>query len=267
MSSLLGNLQMLQAKVIARVPSYYFIKRTWRCMSVIFFKNVAKEKQEMSGPKFLTSKTSRSIASLCKRTVNSRLIQTDIQREEFDLVWMFLMEYGSGIIWLLICPLQASLVLSSKKIEPSPEGLRKDVLAKDAGDRFIAMYANHVVDCCFIPESPFYLEGVAGQFGNKILPYVSLRISQNLRSLVYDPVYMIWAVPSNASNNLCCIPLCTTFHGARAGYTSFTVGPINRRHAYIPYHCETIGEAHFIVVKIVEQGYTSNNLVLHSDAR
>ena len=45
------------------------------------------------------------------------------------------MEYGSGIIWLLICPLQASLLLSSKKVEPSPEGLRKDVLAKDAGDR------------------------------------------------------------------------------------------------------------------------------------
>ena len=49
-------------------------------LSVIFFKNVAKEKQEMSGPKFLTSKISRSIASLCKRTVNSRLIQTDIHR-------------------------------------------------------------------------------------------------------------------------------------------------------------------------------------------
>nr|POE97414.1 atp-dependent 6-phosphofructokinase 1 [Quercus suber] len=124
------------------------------------------------------------------------------------------------------------------------------------------MYVNHVVDHCFIPESPFYLEGVAGQFGNKLLQYMSLRISQKLRSLVYVPfmvqgqgiqasqlalligdmlkclypVYMIWAVPSNASNNLCCIPLCTTFHGARAGYTSFTVSPINRRHAYIPYH-------------------------------
>ena len=50
------------------------------------------------------------------------------------------MEYGSGIIWLLICPLQASLLLSSKKVEPSPEGLRKDVLAKDAGDRNLVGY-------------------------------------------------------------------------------------------------------------------------------
>ena len=43
------------------------------------------------------------------------------------------------------------------------------------------MYANHVVDCFFIPESPFYLEEFAGQFGNKLLQYMSLRISQKLR--------------------------------------------------------------------------------------
>lgn len=54
--------------------------------------------------------------------------------EEFDLVGKFLMGYRSGIVWLLICPLQASVLLSSKKTEPSPKGLRKDVLAKDAGD-------------------------------------------------------------------------------------------------------------------------------------
>ena len=41
------------------------------------------------------------------------------------------------------------------------------------------MYATHVVDCCFIPVSPFYLEGVAGQFGNKLFQYVSLLISRN----------------------------------------------------------------------------------------
>ena len=61
-------------------------------------------------------------------------------REEFDLVREFLMEYRNGIVGLLICPLQASLFLSSKKIEPSPEGLRKDVLAKDAGDRNLVGY-------------------------------------------------------------------------------------------------------------------------------
>ncbi|KAF3959336.1 hypothetical protein CMV_015843 [Castanea mollissima] len=31
--------------------------------------------------------------------------------------------------------------------------------------------------------------------------------------------------------------------------------------------CKIFGEAHFIGVKIVEQGCTSNKLVLHSDAR
>ena len=63
-----------------------------------------------------------------------------LTREEFDLLGKSLMVYGSGIVWLLICPLQASLLLSSKKIEPSPEGLRKDVLAKDAGDRNLVGY-------------------------------------------------------------------------------------------------------------------------------
>ena len=71
--------------------------------------------------------------------LNSSTLHVDdismfFSREEFDLVGEFLMEYGSGIVRLLICPLQASLLLSSKKIEPSPEGLRKGVLAKDAGD-------------------------------------------------------------------------------------------------------------------------------------
>ena len=71
--------------------------------------------------------------------LNSSTLHVDdiskfLTREEFDLVGKFLMEYGSGIVWLLICPLQASLLLSSKKIEPSPEGLRRDVLAEDAGD-------------------------------------------------------------------------------------------------------------------------------------
>lgn len=50
-----------------------------------------------------------------------------------------------------------------------------------------------------------------------------------------DPTYMIRAIPSNASDNIYCTLLAqSTIHGAMAGYTGFTVGPVNGRHAYIP---------------------------------
>ncbi|KAK4385177.1 ATP-dependent 6-phosphofructokinase, chloroplastic [Sesamum angolense] len=50
-----------------------------------------------------------------------------------------------------------------------------------------------------------------------------------------DPTYMIRAIPSNASDNIYCTLLAqNAVHGALAGYTGFTVGPVNSRHAYIP---------------------------------
>ncbi|KAF5481920.1 hypothetical protein F2P56_002532 [Juglans regia] len=156
---------------------------------------------------------------------------------------------------------------------------------------FIAMYAtlaSRDVDCCLIPESPFYLEGPGGLFeyiekrlrenghmvlviaegagqdllsesiqsmgkqdasGNKLLQDVGLWISQEIKdhfskqnkmvmNLKYiDPTYMIRAVPSNASDNVYCTLLAhSAVHGAMAGYTGFTVGPVNGRHAYIPFY-------------------------------
>lgn len=154
---------------------------------------------------------------------------------------------------------------------------------------FIAMHAtlaSRDVDCCLIPESPFYLEGPGGLFefiekrlkehghmvivmaegagqellsesihandqqdasGNKLLNDVGLWISQRIKdhfkkrkmaiNLKYiDPTYMIRAVPSNASDNVYCTLLAhSAVHGAMAGYTGFTVGPVNGRHAYIPF--------------------------------
>lgn len=51
-----------------------------------------------------------------------------------------------------------------------------------------------------------------------------------------DPTYMIRAIPSNASDNVYCTLLAqSAVHGAMAGYTGFTVGPVNGRHAYIPF--------------------------------
>ncbi|KAL0426948.1 UNVERIFIED_CONTAM: ATP-dependent 6-phosphofructokinase [Sesamum latifolium] len=157
---------------------------------------------------------------------------------------------------------------------------------------FIAMYAtlaSRDVDCCLIPESPFYLEGAVGLFeyiekrlkenghmviviaegagqellsdsrllsanpqdasGNKLLQDVGLWLSQRIKdhfskqrkmaiNLKYiDPTYMIRAIPSNASDNVYCTLLAqSAVHGAMAGYTGFTVGPVNGRHAYIPFH-------------------------------
>lgn len=154
---------------------------------------------------------------------------------------------------------------------------------------FIALYAtlaSRDVDCCLIPESPFYLEGHGGLFefveqrlkenrhvvivvaegagqeyvarsmhsidekdasGNRLLLDVGLWLTQNFKdhftkvrkmtiNLKYiDPTYMIRAVPSNASDNIYCTLLAqSAVHGAMAGYTGFTVGPVNSRHAYIP---------------------------------
>ncbi|WVZ96860.1 hypothetical protein U9M48_042443 [Paspalum notatum var. saurae] len=156
---------------------------------------------------------------------------------------------------------------------------------------FIAMYAtlaSRDVDCCLIPESPFYLDGKGGLLefvekrlrdnghmvivvaegagqdliarnmhlsdihdasGNKVLLDVGLWLSQKIKehfkkkanfpiTLKYiDPTYMIRAVPSNASDNVYCTLLAhSALHGAMAGYTGFTVAPVNGRHAYIPFY-------------------------------
>ncbi|KAK1577114.1 hypothetical protein Q3G72_019085 [Acer saccharum] len=154
---------------------------------------------------------------------------------------------------------------------------------------FIAMFAtlaSRDVDCCLIPESPFYLEGRGGLFdfieqrlkenghmiivvaegagqeyvaqnmpgvdekdasGNRLLHDIGLWLTQKIKDhfskvrkmTVYmkyiDPTYMIRAIPSNASDNIYCTLLAqSAVHGAMAGYTGFTVGPVNSRHAYIP---------------------------------
>ncbi|XP_071721501.1 ATP-dependent 6-phosphofructokinase 7-like [Rutidosis leptorrhynchoides] len=154
---------------------------------------------------------------------------------------------------------------------------------------FIAMYAtlaSRDVDCCLIPESPFYLEGPGGLFeyiekrikeeghmvivvaegagqdlvaesltsdkdasGNKLLSDVGLWLSQKIKdhfkkqtdmeiNLKYiDPTYMIRAVPSNASDNVYSTLLAqSAVHGAMAGYTGFTVGPVHGRECYLPFY-------------------------------
>ncbi|KAH9300267.1 hypothetical protein KI387_011850, partial [Taxus chinensis] len=154
---------------------------------------------------------------------------------------------------------------------------------------YIAMHAtlaSRDVDCCLIPELPFYLDGEGGLFeyvrkrtrenghcvivvaegagqelvaesiqsmdqhdasGNRLLLDVGLWLSQKLKdyflkeqkqviNLKYiDPTYMIRAIPSIASDNVYCSLLAqNAVHGAMSGYTGFTVGPVNGKHAYIP---------------------------------
>ncbi|KAJ0964674.1 hypothetical protein J5N97_025812 [Dioscorea zingiberensis] len=150
---------------------------------------------------------------------------------------------------------------------------------------FIAMYAtlaSRDVDCCLIPESPFYLEGKGGLFeyiekrlkenghmvivvaegagqellaeilrsmnhqdasGNKLLLDVGLWLSQKIKDhftgkgRISINLKYIGAIPANASDNVYCTLLAhSAIHGAMAGYTGFTVGPVNGRHAYIPFH-------------------------------
>ncbi|KAM1513330.1 hypothetical protein ACFX1Z_024769 [Malus domestica] len=51
------------------------------------------------------------------------------------------------------------------------------------------------------------------------------------------PTYMIRAIPSNASDNVYCTLLAhSAIHGVMVGYMGFAVGPVNERHAYIPFH-------------------------------
>ncbi|KAL8129683.1 hypothetical protein V2J09_018838 [Rumex salicifolius] len=148
---------------------------------------------------------------------------------------------------------------------------------------FIAMHAtlaNRDVDCCLIPESPFFLEGSGGLFeyietrlrenghmvivvaegagqksgnvdqsGNVLNEDVGQWLSDKIKGhfkktkkmdivLKYiDPTYMIRAIPSNASDNIYCTLLAqSAVHGAMAGYTGFTVGQVNGRQCYIPFH-------------------------------
>lgn len=50
-----------------------------------------------------------------------------------------------------------------------------------------------------------------------------------------DPMYMIRAVPANATDNSYCTLLAhSAIHGVMAGYTGFVCGPINGNYAYIP---------------------------------
>ncbi|CAA6660965.1 unnamed protein product [Spirodela intermedia] len=154
------------------------------------------------------------------------------------------------------------------------------LMGRDSG--FIAMYAtlaSRDVDCCLIPESPFYLEGPGGLFefierrikenghmdlvsesmrstdvkdpsGNKLLHDVGLWLSHKIKEhFAKKPnIFINLKYIGNASDNVYCTLLAhSAIHGAMAGYTGFTVGPVNGRHAYIPFYRVTEGQKKVVI--------------------
>ncbi|XP_050886079.1 ATP-dependent 6-phosphofructokinase 6 isoform X3 [Lathyrus oleraceus] len=107
------------------------------------------------------------------------------------------------------------------------------VVAEGAGQEFVAAEVHTV--------------GEKDASGNKLLrdvgPWLSNKIKDHFTQFpkmavnmkYIDPTYMIRAIPSNASDNIYCTLLAhSAVHGAMAGYSGFTVGPVNSRHAYLP---------------------------------
>ncbi|KAL0009474.1 hypothetical protein SO802_010976 [Lithocarpus litseifolius] len=84
---------------------------------------------------------------------------------------------GVGFVWIGDLP-----VTSQPTIEQQVDCL--NLVQKG----FIALYANFDEDLCLIPKSPFYLEGVGGEFGNNLLHDVSLYISKIKLALII-PLY------------------------------------------------------------------------------
>ncbi|KAL5195616.1 ATP-dependent 6-phosphofructokinase 3 [Glycine soja] len=125
-----------------------------------------------------------------------------------------------------------------------------DILYKLAYAGFIAMYAtlaSRDVFCqrrIWVLLSKVYLKSLTlRQFQIKLdTILVLLMLKMKSRAVLMpnpsDPTYMIRAIPSNASDNIYCTLLAHgAVHGAMAGYTGFTVGPVNSKQAYIPIAC------------------------------
>lgn len=104
------------------------------------------------------------------------------------------------------------------------------------------MQGHHIIECCLVSLSFFFLSWTNIPTLN-CYPFSVMQDHFKKKpnfpiTLKYiDPTYMIRAVKSNASDNVYCTLLAhSALHGAMAGYTGFTVAPVNGRHAYIPFY-------------------------------
>ncbi|KAI8564495.1 hypothetical protein RHMOL_Rhmol03G0186300 [Rhododendron molle] len=116
------------------------------------------------------------------------------------------------------------------------------VLAEGAGQEYLSQ-SMHPVDEKDASGNRLLLD-VGLWLTQKIKDHFTREMAINLKYI--DPTYMIRAIPSNASDNIYCTLLAqSAVHGAMAGYTGFTVGPVNSRHAYIP--ISRVTETHNVV--------------------
>lgn len=132
-----------------------------------------------------------------------------------------------------------------------------------------AALASHEVDCCLVPEEKFILRGNGG-----VLEYVEKRLDQKsscvvvvaegaghdrygnidigryvmdevkayfkekdreISSKYLDPTYQIRAIPTTTHDNILCILMAhAAVHGAYAGFTGFSSGPVNGRNVLLP---------------------------------
>ncbi|CAI8603967.1 unnamed protein product [Vicia faba] len=107
------------------------------------------------------------------------------------------------------------------------------VVAEGAGQEFVAAEVHAVGEND--PSGNKLLRDVGPWLSNKIKDHFTKFPKMAVNMKYIDPTYMIRAIPSNASDNIYCTLLAHgAVHGAMAGYSGFTVGPVNSRHAYLP---------------------------------
>uniref|UniRef100_A0A6N2JYT6 Phosphofructokinase domain-containing protein n=1 Tax=Salix viminalis TaxID=40686 RepID=A0A6N2JYT6_SALVM len=107
------------------------------------------------------------------------------------------------------------------------------VIAEGAGQDYIAQ-AMQAADERDASGNRLLLD-VGSWLSQKVKDHFTKVKKMEINMKYIDPTYMIRAIPSNASDNIYCTLLAqSAVHGAMAGYTGFTVGPVNSRHAYIP---------------------------------
>ncbi|KAL5195612.1 ATP-dependent 6-phosphofructokinase 4, chloroplastic [Glycine soja] len=122
--------------------------------------------------------------------------------------------------------------------------LRHSSLVNSPMNKFL-LRIKALVDLLYSVGDPnlSYLSSYRRQFQIKLdTILVLLMLKMKSRAVLMpnpsDPTYMIRAIPSNASDNIYCTLLAHgAVHGAMAGYTGFTVGPVNSKQAYIPIAC------------------------------
>eukprot|EP00898_Chlorokybus_atmophyticus_P009184 jgi/Chlat1/9267/Chrsp99S08536 len=107
------------------------------------------------------------------------------------------------------------------------------VVAEGAGQELLTEYARKS-EAARDASGNVLLQNIGLYLGQRLNDYfISVGRPCNLKYI--DPTYMVRAVPANASDNVYCTLLAhSVVHGAFAGFTGFTCGPVNARHCFIP---------------------------------